>query len=86
MVTGAMLQIAGAADNCDESLRQLAVEFLTTLSETRPQMMRKVPNFIEQLLPVLLNMMMEIEEYDDWNDHDDADDEGISEKEKKNIN
>lgn len=47
----------------------MAIEVLLTLVESRPGMMRKVPNFLARLLNVIVQMMLTLEEQslDVWN-------------------
>lgn len=49
--------------------RHMAIEVLLTLVESRPGMMRKVPNFLARLLNVIVQMMLTLEEQslDVWN-------------------
>jgi hypothetical protein len=64
-VINAMLIIANTAQ-LQDGIRQLGLEFLVTLAEQRPGMVRKVPNFVQNLIPVVLNFMLDIEEDPDW--------------------
>jgi len=50
------------------AIRQLGLEFLVTLAEQRPGMVRKIPNFVQNLVPVVLNFMMDLEE--EWDQED----------------
>jgi len=65
LAINAMLQIAGA-NHLEDATKQLAVEFLVTLAENKPTMMRKYPKFLESLLPLILNLMMDLEDDEDW--------------------
>ncbi|XP_021282305.1 importin-5-like [Herrania umbratica] len=67
-VVGSMLQIA-EAESLEEGTRHLAVEFVITLAEAReraPGMMRKLPQFIRRLFGVLMNMLLDVEDEQDW--------------------
>ena len=58
--------------------RQLGVEFLVTLAESKPGMTRKHKNFVEVLIPIILNMMLDLEDNEDWNNGDDETDVDIT--------
>ncbi|XP_013780072.1 importin-5-like [Limulus polyphemus] len=50
-----------------DSWRHLALEIIVTLSETAPAMMRKLASkHITQLVPLIFNMMIDLEEEEDW--------------------
>lgn len=50
-----------------DSWRQLALEVMVTMSETAPAMVRKVCNkYVEALIPLILQMMTDLEDEDDW--------------------
>jgi len=70
-----MMMIAKSAD-LDESLRHLAIEVLVTLSESKPGMVRKIPNFLPEVFSVLLEWMTHLEENSSWNvgESEDCDD------------
>jgi hypothetical protein len=51
MVTDAMIAVA-RADTLDDAVRQLAVEFLVTLAENKPQMCRELPGFAKKVIEV----------------------------------
>ena len=57
-----------AADqNVDEDVRAMAVESCVTLGESLPGAIRKkVPEAIEKLCLVCLNLMQEIEDDEEW--------------------
>lgn len=61
----AMMTIA-TAGQLESSTKQLGVEFLVTLAENKAGMVRKIPKFIESIIPILLNMMLDLEDNDDW--------------------
>lgn len=71
-IVQAMLTIASHT-SLEDSTRQLGVEFLVTLTEQRPGMLRKFPQFVENFLPVLLLMMMDLEDDPEWNQEDEED-------------
>ncbi len=68
-VVNAMLTIANTKQ-LQDGIRQLGLEFLVTLAEQRAGMVRKVPNFVQNLVPVVLNFMLDIEEDPEWGTHD----------------
>lgn len=68
-VVSAMLTIANTSQ-LNESIRQLGLEFLVTLAEQRAGMVRKVPNFVQNLVPVVLNFMLDLEDDPDWGNQD----------------
>ena len=51
--------------------------FIHIVSEQMIGMLRKLPNFIEQILPIVIKMMADIEDDNEWNEHNDEDDEGL---------
>lgn len=53
----AMFQIA-KAKNLDESVRHLAMEFMVALAESSPTLVRKIPNYVENIFPLSLEMMV----------------------------
>ena len=75
-VVTAMYQIA-SSPQIEDGVRHLAIEFMISFSESAPSTVRKIPNFIENLLPLCMNLMLDIE-YDEseWaNTYDDNDSE-----------
>lgn len=55
-----------------DSWRQLALEVLVTLAETAPAMVRKVGGkYIVALIPLVLKMMTDLEEDEEWGFSDD---------------
>jgi hypothetical protein len=50
----------------EDNTRQVALEFLVTLCESKPGMMRKVPNFIPSLVNMCLAMLLELEHDKEW--------------------
>eukprot|EP00761_Pharyngomonas_kirbyi_P010975 gb/GECH01010999.1/.p1 GENE.gb/GECH01010999.1/~~gb/GECH01010999.1/.p1 ORF type:complete len:1091 (+),score=312.68 gb/GECH01010999.1/:1-3273(+) len=75
-VIDAMFTIA-ASDQLQESIRHLAIEFMITLSETAPGMVRRVDEFIDNVFPLFMHMMLDIEEDSEWaetpEDYEDTD-------------
>lgn len=65
VILDAMYTIASTKE-LEDSTRHLGVECLVTLAEKAPGMVRKVPKFVSLLLPLALNMMLEIEDDPDW--------------------
>ncbi|KAM3958280.1 karyopherin beta 3 [Aphomia sociella] len=62
--------------NADDNWRQLALEAMVTLCETAPAMVRKqVPDGIRMLTPLVLEMMCELDDEDDWALQDDVADD-----------
>lgn len=54
-------------EKMENSWRQLALEVLVTLAETAPAMVRKVGGkYIVALVPLVLKMMTDLEEDEDW--------------------
>ncbi|KAF9670235.1 hypothetical protein SADUNF_Sadunf13G0047300 [Salix dunnii] len=67
-VVGSMLQIAEAV-SLEEGTRHLAIEFVITLAEARdraPGMMRKLPQFVHRLFMVLMGMLLDIDDDQQW--------------------
>lgn len=50
----------------EDNTRQYALEFLVTLCEVKPGMMRKVPNFINSLFNICMAMLLEMEDDETW--------------------
>jgi len=60
------------------ALRHLGVEFLVTLCESRPGMTKKIPDFVQRTIPVLLHMMVDLEENPTWNKGEEEDMEDLN--------
>eukprot|EP01088_Endostelium_zonatum_P019405 TRINITY_DN6679_c0_g1_i2.p1 TRINITY_DN6679_c0_g1~~TRINITY_DN6679_c0_g1_i2.p1 ORF type:complete len:1118 (-),score=296.19 TRINITY_DN6679_c0_g1_i2:148-3501(-) len=78
-VAATMIQVAGA-EGADEQLRQVALEFLTTVCESFKRLVRKLPQFIETVVPLVLKFMLALPDIDlnTWNTTvDDEDDEDL---------
>lgn len=59
-----------------DTWRQLALEVLVTLAETAPAMVRKqAGKYLEQLVPLILQFMADLEEEDGWAEADEILDE-----------
>lgn len=71
-IVNAMMQIASTQE-LDENVRHLGLECLVTLTTVRPGMMKKVPEFTQRLIPIVLNMMVDLEENPKWNLGDEED-------------
>ncbi|EGD80104.1 hypothetical protein PTSG_10377 [Salpingoeca rosetta] len=54
----------------DDGCRRLALEVCVGLCESGGSMMRKVPNFVDNIFPVCLQLIMEVEEDDEWSMQD----------------
>ncbi|OMJ17419.1 Importin subunit beta-3 [Smittium culicis] len=72
----------GSNVNLLDATRQVAIEVLVTLAEAAPGICRKQPQFCEKLIPIILNMMTEIEDDEDWYtvdtlDEDDNEDNAV---------
>jgi len=79
-ITQAMVQVAGADASLDEQLRQVGLEFLTTVCESFKRLVRKLPQFVETLVPIVLKFMLTLPDVDlnTWNTTvDDEEDEDI---------
>ncbi|KAI8073867.1 armadillo-type protein [Gongronella butleri] len=50
----------------EDRTRQTALELLLTLSESAPGMCRKTPNFAEEIIPVAMEMITDIEDDQEW--------------------
>ncbi|CAH1427325.1 unnamed protein product [Lactuca virosa] len=76
-VVGSMLQIA-EADTLEEGTRHLAIEFMITLSEAKeraPSMMRKLSQFINRLLCILLQVLLDVEDEPAWHTAENEDED-----------
>lgn len=66
-IIAAMFQIAKTAD-LDDSVRHLATEFMISLTEKSPSLIKKIPSFVDNLFPLCMSLMLDIEHDDDWQD------------------
>lgn len=76
-VVNAMIMIASTTQ-LEMNIRHLAVEFLTTLAEGGGAMVRKLPDnqFINLIIPLLFNMLLDIEDIgDSWEMRSENDEE-----------
>ena len=73
--------VAGA--DLDENVRHLGLELMITFAEAKPGIARKVPNFVETLVPAMCAMIEDIADDDEWDenigDEDEKDDMCIPE-------
>lgn len=71
------LQVA-TASHLEEETRFLAVELLLTLAEQAAPMMRKQKLFLENIIPLALQLMLQVEEVDmdEWNSTTEDDNDG----------
>jgi len=75
-ITNAMMMIA-SAQQLEDNTRQVAVEFLLTLAENKPGMVRKIPKYLDTLIPIIIHMMLQVEDDDQWNQGLDEDDDDV---------
>eukprot|EP00667_Euglena_gracilis_P001769 EG_transcript_1769 len=61
----AMVQIL-SSEQLEDSVRQLAVEFCLTLSESSPRHTRKVPKFVETFIPLAMKFLLTLQPEKDW--------------------
>lgn len=59
-VVAAMLQIA-ACTSLDENTRNMALELIVTIAETAPALARKCNALVQGIIPVLFNIMLEMD-------------------------
>ncbi|CAM9098384.1 unnamed protein product, partial [Ectocarpus fasciculatus] len=65
-VSAAMITVGGSS-NLEYSTRTMAVELLVTLTETAPAMARRTPTLVQGLVPLAMNMALDVEEDDaEW--------------------
>jgi hypothetical protein len=50
----------------EDRTRQTSLELLLTLSEAAPAMTRKVPNFAQEVVPVAMEMITDMEDDESW--------------------
>lgn len=65
----------------EDRTRQTALELLLTLCESAPAMCRKVPNFANEIIPVAMEMITDIEDEPTWYSTDDVSDNHDDENE-----
>ncbi|KAF6021838.1 hypothetical protein EB796_019853 [Bugula neritina] len=59
----------------EDSWRQLALELVTTLSETASAMLRKQSKYIPTIIVLVLQLMCDLEDEDDWSTQDEPEDD-----------
>ncbi|KAI8992324.1 armadillo-type protein [Pilobolus umbonatus] len=59
----------------EDRSRQTALELLLTLAESAPPMIRKVPNFVQEVIPVALEMITDMDDDETWYTADDIDED-----------
>ncbi|ORX51472.1 ARM repeat-containing protein [Piromyces finnis] len=59
----------------EDSTRQTALELLLTISESIPSLVRKSPTFQQQVIPVVLKWMTELDDDESWYTTEDLDDD-----------
>ncbi|KAL1918162.1 uncharacterized protein VTP21DRAFT_3428 [Calcarisporiella thermophila] len=59
----------------EDRTRQTALELLVSLAEANPAMMRKAADFCQQIVPVALEMMTDMEEDESWFTTDDLEED-----------
>jgi len=86
-VVDAMLSVA-EHDQLEDGTRQLATEFLVTLTEARdraPGMMRKLPNFVPRLFDCLCAFLLDVEDDPEWHTCDKEEDGDAGEGERYEV-
>ncbi|KAG1473754.1 hypothetical protein G6F56_000773 [Rhizopus delemar] len=73
VLTG-MVSIAKDKSFEDRS-RQTVLELLLSLSEAAPAMIRKLPNFSQEVIPVAMEMVTDIDDDEEWYTTDDIDED-----------
>lgn len=76
-ISGMALQVCGA-ETLDDGTRQLGMEFLVSVAEKSPGLVRKM-NIVESLIPMCMQFMLTIEEDDEWETNDDVEEDEDSE-------
>ncbi|KAI9310005.1 armadillo-type protein, partial [Dichotomocladium elegans] len=59
----------------EDRTRQTALELLLTLAEAAPAMVRKVPNFASEIIPVAMEMLTDMEDDSSWYTTDDLEED-----------
>jgi len=62
-----MFQIA-KSEKLPENLRHLGMEFMISLAEASPSLVRKIDGFVQNIFPLCMNMMLDIEHEEEWHD------------------
>eukprot|EP01118_Nematostelium_gracile_P003268 TRINITY_DN1371_c0_g1_i5.p1 TRINITY_DN1371_c0_g1~~TRINITY_DN1371_c0_g1_i5.p1 ORF type:complete len:1087 (+),score=330.68 TRINITY_DN1371_c0_g1_i5:98-3358(+) len=66
-IVTAMQQIA-TAQGLDDTLKQLGVEFLVSLTESKPGLAKKLKNYVQTLIHIILQFMLELDDDPHWGD------------------
>eukprot|EP01120_Amphizonella_sp_Union-15-10_P014661 TRINITY_DN719_c0_g5_i1.p1 TRINITY_DN719_c0_g5~~TRINITY_DN719_c0_g5_i1.p1 ORF type:complete len:1091 (-),score=215.26 TRINITY_DN719_c0_g5_i1:123-3395(-) len=72
-----MMTISANAE-MEDSCRHASVEFLVTISESKSGYVKKVPDFVKNLVTILLQLMLELEEDPDWHLKENMNDDNTS--------
>lgn len=77
-VLDAMFKITTVPE-LEDPTRQIAMEFLITLAENKTSMCAKVENFVQNLINILLQWMLELEDtpLSEWNELTDREDSNV---------
>ncbi|KAG0747446.1 hypothetical protein G6F57_000579 [Rhizopus arrhizus] len=59
----------------EDRTRQTVLELLLSLAEAAPSMIRKLPNFAQEVIPVAMEMVTDIDDDEEWYTTDDIDDD-----------
>jgi hypothetical protein len=62
-------------EDLEEQATRMAMELLVTIAESAPGMVRKHPNFVNLVLPIILGLIGQLEDDDDWLNADDEDED-----------
>lgn len=76
-IVNAMVQMA-MTESLEAGVRSLATEFLITVCERKeqiPQMLKRMPNFVQQLFEVLMPFLLDIEDVIEWHQASELEDE-----------
>jgi hypothetical protein len=67
-LASAMFQIASTR-GLEPETRYMSLEFLISLAESRPVLVKKLPGFIQTILPILLGLLSEMDNVSipEWN-------------------
>lgn len=56
----------------EDRTRQTVLELLLSLAEAAPSMIRKLPNFAQEVIPVAMEMVTDIDDDEEWYTTDDV--------------
>lgn len=76
-IVNAMVQMA-MTESLEAGVRSLATEFLVTVCERKdqlPQMLKRLPNFVQQIFEVLMPFLLDIEDVIEWHQASELEDE-----------